>query len=86
MSVQLLATIAMGGIVALDATPVAQTLLSQPLVAGTLLGWLWGDMHTAIQVGLVLQIYAASTQPVGARTPEDYAVGGVVGVDRKSVV
>jgi mannose/fructose/N-acetylgalactosamine-specific phosphotransferase system component IIC len=80
MSVQLLATIAMGGIVALDATPVAQTLLSQPLVAGTLLGWLWGDMHTAIQVGLVLQIYAASTQPVGARTPEDYAVGGVVGV------
>jgi mannose/fructose/N-acetylgalactosamine-specific phosphotransferase system component IIC len=80
LSGSLLATIALGGVVALDATPVAQTLLSQPLVAGTLLGFLWGDMATALQAAVVLQIFAASTQPVGARTPEDYAVGGVVGV------
>jgi mannose/fructose/N-acetylgalactosamine-specific phosphotransferase system component IIC len=76
----LLGTIAMGGIAALDATPVAQTLLSQPLVTGTLLGLLWGDMPTALSAAIVLQIFSASTQPVGARTPEDYAVGGVVGV------
>jgi mannose/fructose/N-acetylgalactosamine-specific phosphotransferase system component IIC len=30
-------------------------------------------------VGTVLQILAASTLPIGARTPEDYAIGGVVG-------
>jgi mannose/fructose/N-acetylgalactosamine-specific phosphotransferase system component IIC len=77
---QLLGTIALGGIAALDATPVAQTMLSQPLVMGTILGWLWGDMPTALSTAIVLQIFAASTQPVGARTPEDYAVGGVVGV------
>jgi mannose/fructose/N-acetylgalactosamine-specific phosphotransferase system component IIC len=76
----LLATLAMGGVAALDATPVAQTLLSQPLVTGTLLGLVWGDMPTALRTAIVLQIFAASTQPVGARTPEDYAVGGVVGV------
>jgi len=76
----LLTTIAMGGVAALDATPVAQTLLSQPLVTGTLLGFVWGDMPTALRTAVVLQIFAASTQPVGARTPEDYAVGGVVGV------
>ncbi len=80
MSFALLGTIAMGGIAALDATPVAQTMLSQPLVTGVLLGWMWGDMATALQVAVVLQIFAASTQPVGARTPEDYATGGVVGV------
>lgn len=80
MNPQLLATIGLGGIAALDATPVAQTFLSQPLVTGTLLGLLWGDMRTALQVAIVLQILAASTVPVGARTPEDYAVGGVVGV------
>ena len=32
MTLQLLLTLALGGLATLDATPVAQTLLSQPLV------------------------------------------------------
>ena len=80
MSVQLLLTILLGGVAALDATPVAQTLLSQPLVTGTLLAAVWGDWRTALEVAIVLQLLAVSTVPVGARTPEDYAVGGVVGI------
>ncbi len=79
MSVRVLAVFLLGGIAALDATPVAQTMLSQPLVTATLLGALWGNLRLALEVGIVLQILAASTLPVGARTPEDYAVGGVVG-------
>lgn len=79
MIARLLLTVLLGGVAALDATPVAQTLLSQPLVTATLLGALWGDMATALGVGVVLQILAASTLPVGSRTPEDYAVGGVAG-------
>ncbi len=75
----LLGTLLAGGLAALDATPVAQTLASQPLVTATLLGMLWGDWPTALAVGTVLQILAASTLPIGARTPEDYAVGGVAG-------
>lgn len=79
MNLPLLGTLLLGGIAALDATPVAQTLLSQPLVTASVLGWLWHDWRTALEVGIVLQVLAASTLPVGARTPEDYAVGGVVG-------
>jgi mannose/fructose/N-acetylgalactosamine-specific phosphotransferase system component IIC len=79
MTGPLLGTIALGGVAALDATPVAQTLFSQPLVTATLLGLLWGDLPLALSVGAVLQILAASTLPIGARTPEDYATGGVVG-------
>ncbi len=79
MSLPLALTWLLGGVAALDATPVAQTLLSQPLVTAALLGWAWGDMRLALEVGVVLQILAASTLPVGARTPEDYATGGVVG-------
>ena len=75
----LLGTVIVGGLAALDATPVAQTLASQPLVTSTILGFLWGDWATALAVGTVLQILAASTLPIGARTPEDYAIGGVVG-------
>ena len=79
MSARLIATFLLGGIAAVDATPVAQTLLSQPLFTATILGALWGNLTLALEVGIVLQIMAASTLPVGARTPEDYAVGGVVG-------
>jgi mannose/fructose/N-acetylgalactosamine-specific phosphotransferase system component IIC len=79
MKGSLLGTLALAGLAALDATPVAQTLASQPLVTATLLGLLWGDWSTALAVGTVLQILAASTLPIGARTPEDYAIGGVVG-------
>ncbi len=79
MKLPLLGTLVAGGLAALDATPVAQTLASQPLVTATLLGLLWGDWATAVAVGTVMQILAASTLPIGARTPEDYAVGGVVG-------
>jgi hypothetical protein len=46
VNLPLLLTILLGGIAALDATPVAQTLLSQPLVTGTLLAALWGDWRT----------------------------------------
>jgi mannose/fructose/N-acetylgalactosamine-specific phosphotransferase system component IIC len=75
----ILTTVALGGIATLDATPVGQTLFSQPLVTAAILGWVWNDWALALQVGIVLQILAASTLPVGARTPEDYAVGGVIG-------
>lgn len=79
MSLQVLATLLLGGVAVLDATPIAQTLLSQPLVTATLLGVIWGEWRVALEVGVVLQILAASTLPIGARTPEDYASGGVVG-------
>ena len=80
MNLPVFATLLLGGVAALDAIPVAQTLLSQPLVTATLLGVVWGQGRLALEVGVVLQILAASTLPVGARTPEDYAAGGVVGV------
>ncbi|OGF08768.1 MAG: hypothetical protein A2W00_13450 [Candidatus Eisenbacteria bacterium RBG_16_71_46] len=80
MNLGLLATVLLGGLAALDAAPVAQTLFSQPLVTATLLGWVWGEWKVALETGVVLQILAASTLPVGARTPEDYASGGVVGI------
>ncbi len=79
MNAPILATLLLGGIAALDATPVAQTLFSQPLVSATILAAIWGEWRLALEVGVVLQLLAATTLPVGARTPEDYAVGGVVG-------
>jgi len=77
---RILATVLLGGVAALDATPVAQTLFSQPLVTSSVLGVLWGHPVLALKIGIVLQLFSAGTLPVGARTPEDYATGGVIGV------
>jgi mannose/fructose/N-acetylgalactosamine-specific phosphotransferase system component IIC len=79
MTFQVAGSLVLAGLAVLDATPVGQTLFSQPLVTAAVLGWLWGDWSVALSVGVVLQILAASTLPVGSRTPEDYAVGGVIG-------
>jgi mannose/fructose/N-acetylgalactosamine-specific phosphotransferase system component IIC len=79
MTWQVLLTLLAGGVAALDATPVAQSLLSQPLVTSWVMGVIWGDPMLALRVGVVLQVFAASTLPVGARTPEDFATGGVIG-------
>lgn len=79
MNAAVLGSVLLGGVAALDAVPIGQTMLSQPLVTATLVGLLWGDWRTALEVGVVLQLLAASTLPVGSRTPEDYASGGVIG-------
>ncbi|MBI1798514.1 MAG: PTS sugar transporter subunit IIC [Candidatus Eisenbacteria bacterium] len=79
-AVKVFGTLLAGGVAALDATAVGQTLLAQPLVTATFLGALWGDWTTALEVGMILQLLAAGTLPLGSRTPEDYATGGVIGV------
>ena len=83
---QLLLTLLLSGIAALDATPVAQTLMSQPLITATLVGLLWGQWVLALKVGIVLQLFAAGTMPVGSRTPEDYGTGGVIGASAAAML
>jgi mannose/fructose/N-acetylgalactosamine-specific phosphotransferase system component IIC len=69
----------LGGWLAADATAFAQLLVSQPLVGGTLAGWVWGDGLAGMRVGALLQLFALSGLPLGGRTPDDYATAGVVG-------
>ena len=86
MNPSLIGTLIVGGLATVESTPVAQTKASQPLVTATLLGVIWGDWATAMAVGTVLQILAASALPIGARSPEDYAVGGVAGAGAALVI
>ena len=61
----------LGGVLALDATTVGQFMISRPLVAGLLSGWLAGDPVSGFLVGVVLEIYLLVAFPVGgARFPE----------------
>jgi hypothetical protein len=61
----------LGGALALDGTSVGQLMLSRPLAAGLLAGWLAGDARAGFLAGVVLEIYLLVAFPVGgARFPE----------------
>jgi mannose/fructose/N-acetylgalactosamine-specific phosphotransferase system component IIC len=61
----------LGGLLALDATSVGQFMLSRPLVAGVLSGWLLGDPAAGVTIGAVLELYLLVSFPTGgSRFPE----------------
>jgi len=69
--VELIGLAALGGGLALDGTSVGQFMLSRPLVAGTITGWLLGDPATGFLLGAVLEMYLLVSFPTGgARFPE----------------
>lgn len=61
----------LGGVLALDGTSVGQFMLSRPLVAGALTGWLLGDPVMGLAIGAILEAYLLVSFPSGgARFPE----------------
>jgi mannose/fructose/N-acetylgalactosamine-specific phosphotransferase system component IIC len=75
-----------GGVVAADTAAFLQLLLSQPLVAATVTGLLWGNVQLGCEVGALLQLFALGVLPVGGRAPEDFAVGSVAGTVTAAVL
>ncbi|HYW08733.1 MAG TPA: PTS sugar transporter subunit IIC [Longimicrobium sp.] len=60
-----------GGVLALDGTSVGQFMLSRPLVACTLAGWIAGSGADGAVIGVVLEALHLAVLPVGAvRYPE----------------
>lgn len=72
----------LGAIVTVDGTSVGQFMISRPIVAATLAGWLAGSPELGIIVGVILEAYHLSVVPFGAsRYPEPGApavVGGAI--------
>ncbi len=76
----LAALLVWGTIVGLDLVSVPQGLLSRPLVAGSVAGWLLGDLDTGLRVGAVLELYALDVLPVGASRYPEYGPAAVAAV------
>lgn len=55
-----------GSLIVLDTTVAFQFLISQPLIACTLIGWFLGDAYLGLQIGIFLQLLWLSNMPVGA--------------------
>jgi len=70
-----------GVLVGLDLVSVPQGLLSRPLVAATVAGWIAGDAAAGMRAGAVLELFALDVLPVGASRYPEYgpaAVGAAV--------
>lgn len=75
-----------GGVLALDATSVGQFMVSRPLVAGALTGWLLGDPSLGLVVGAVLELYLLVSFPTGGSRFPEGATATVVAVASAAAV
>lgn len=73
----------LGAVVALicglDRVAALQIMISRPIVAAPLAGWLLGDIETGLQIGLMLELLWLARLPVGAAIPPDDTQVSVAG-------
>ncbi len=79
MEKEIIIVFLLGGLAALDFTEVFQSMWSQPLVSGPLLGWLLGDWHSGLLIGVLLQLLWLWYVPLGVAIFPDSAVAGIAG-------
>jgi mannose/fructose/N-acetylgalactosamine-specific phosphotransferase system component IIC len=60
-----------GGLIALDITGFGPWLITQPMVAGPLFGWLMGHVDTGVVIGGIVQLLWMDITPVGVGIPYD---------------
>ncbi len=65
------------GFIGLDRTALGQFMISQPVVAGPLTGWLLGDLTAGLVIGGALELVWVLDMPVGAFVPADSTVAAV---------
>ena len=71
---------ALGGLLALDERVGWQSLLSQPVISGAVVGFVFGDFVTGVSVGVVLELVWLSILPMrGMRRPDAVAAFVVAG-------
>jgi mannose/fructose/N-acetylgalactosamine-specific phosphotransferase system component IIC len=69
-----------GTLVGLDLVSVPQAMISRPLIAGSVAGWLIGDIEAGLRIGVVLELFALDILPVGAVRYPDYGPATVAAV------
>lgn len=70
----ILAVAALGGLIGLDRTAVGQFMVSQPLVAGSLVGAVLGDAAGGLIIGAVLQLLWVMDLPIGTFVPANATI------------
>ncbi len=74
---QIVLVAVVGGLVGLDRTAAGQFMISQPIVAGPLAGWMLGDVHAGLIIGAALELVWVLDMPVGTFVPADSTIAAI---------
>jgi len=66
-----------GGLIGLDRTAAGQFMISQPIVAAPLAGWLLGDVTAGLIIGAMLELIWVLDMPIGSFVPANATVSAV---------
>src|SRR5512139_287056 len=77
MMSQVLLAAFIGGMIGLDRTALGQFMISQPVIAGPLTGWLLGDLTAGLVIGGTLELIWVLDMPIGTFVPADSTVAAV---------
>jgi mannose/fructose/N-acetylgalactosamine-specific phosphotransferase system component IIC len=79
MTEEIILIMILGGLAALDKTEAYQTMFSQPLLCGVIVGFFLKDISTGIKMGILFQLAYLWVIPLGTAIFPDSAIGGIVG-------
>jgi mannose/fructose/N-acetylgalactosamine-specific phosphotransferase system component IIC len=68
-----------GAVIMLDKYAFGEFGISQPIIAGTIIGALFGDIQSGIFIGAMLQLIFLVGLPIGKDIPPDGQAAGVIG-------
>jgi mannose/fructose/N-acetylgalactosamine-specific phosphotransferase system component IIC len=69
----------LGGLASLDKTEAYQTMFSQPLFTGVIIGFLLRDLSIGIKMGILFQLAYLWVLPIGTALFPDPSIGAIVG-------
>ncbi|MEW6380085.1 MAG: PTS sugar transporter subunit IIC [bacterium] len=75
---QILEISLIGGLINLDDVSLTQIMISQPVVAAPLLGWMFGDLHAGLVIGAFLELMMVYLLPIGCSVPLDGSMAAVI--------
>lgn len=61
----------LGALFSLDITAFGQLMISRPIVCAPIIGYLLGDIRTALWIGMIVELMWVSFIPMGAAIPQD---------------
>ncbi len=67
-----------GALISLDRTAFLQMMVSQPIVAGPIVGFVLGDPLTGLTIGCVLELFWIGALPVGGSIPPNETAAAVI--------
>ncbi|MGV8080681.1 MAG: PTS sugar transporter subunit IIC [Syntrophales bacterium] len=76
---KILVIAAAGGLMCLDRV-VLQAMISRPVVAGTLTGWMLGDPATGLLVGALMELFWIDHLPIGTYIPPNETIVTILAV------